>query len=537
MRAGRVTPAERAVLWLAATAGVAAAMLPVRARLDKAHVALVFLLVVLGASASGGRALGLGVAGAAFLLFDWFFLPPYGTLVIADPLDWLVLVAFLATSAVAAQLLDRARREAEAARARAAEVDRLAALGARALTAGRAEAALAGVADAVRSTLELDSCTAWPEAALAPDAPDALPTTVVLAAESRAVVAERQDGTVHVGRALLAFPDVAARAGLHAATGAVRAALGGLDPAELRALVVPLAVGEAAAARVVGVLRLERAAGFVLAEAGWRYLDALAYYAALAADRVRLAGADERAAVLAEAGRIKDALMAAVSHDLRTPLTTIKALAHTLGETASDAESAERAATIQQEADRLARMVGDLLDFSRLGGGAMPLAVEVNAVDDLLDVVQQRVTGALGARELEVTLPPGAPLLLGRFDLAASARVVVNLVENAHKYAPAGSAVELGVDESRDAEGRAWLRVAVRDRGPGVPATERERIFEPFYRAPGARADVHGAGLGLAIARQLAEAQGGALTYAAREGGGSVFTLTLPQAAGVFTES
>ncbi|GJG87082.1 hypothetical protein tb265_22630 [Gemmatimonadetes bacterium T265] len=527
----------RAALWLGATAGTAAAMLPVRARLDKAHVTLVFLLVVLGASASGGRALGLGVAGAAFLLFDWFFLPPFGALSVTDPLDWLVLVAFLVTSVVAAQLLDRARREAEAARARAAEVDRLAALGARALTAGRAEAALAGVADAVRSTLGLDGCTAWPEAALAPDAGVALPTTVVLAAESRAVVAERQDGTVHVARALLPVSDASAAVAFNAATGSVRAALGGLDPAELRALVVPLAVGEAAGARVVAVLRLERADGLVLPEAGWRYLDALAYYAALAADRVRLAGADERAAVLAEAGRLKDALMAAVSHDLRTPLTTIKALAHTLGATAPDADAAERAATIQQEADRLARLVGDLLDFSRLAGGAMPLAVEINAADDLLDVVQQRVTGALAGRALDVTLPPGAPLMLGRFDLAASARVVVNLVENAHKYAPPGTRVELAVDEARDADGRAWLRIAVRDRGPGVPAAERERIFEPFYRAPGARADVHGAGLGLAIARQLAEAQGGALAYAAREGGGSVFTLSVPAAEGVFTES
>ena len=118
--------------------GVTLAMLAVRARLNEAHVALLFLLVILGASAHVGRALGLALATAAFVLFDWFFLPPYGTLVITNPLNWLVLIVFFATSAVAAQLLYRARAEADAARARTVEIDRLAVLGAETLNAGRA---------------------------------------------------------------------------------------------------------------------------------------------------------------------------------------------------------------------------------------------------------------------------------------------------------------------------------------------------------------------------------------------------------------
>ncbi len=543
----------RTALWLVAPVSAAVLMLPLRGRLATVHVTLIFLLVVLGASASGGRALGFAVAGQAFLLFDWFFLPPYGTLVVADPLDYLVLVAFLATGGVAAQLLDRARREAEFARARTVEVDRLAALGARAMNAGRAEAALTGVADAVRATLALDACTAWPAAAFVDAAPGALPPTVSFAADSRAVVAERRDGTVRVARAIGAFavdadadevpstpePERATadtRRVRDTGAGSVRSALGALDPAELRAVVVPLAVREGAVVRIVGALRLEREDGLVFPDAGWRYLDALAYYAALAADRVRLAGADERAAVLAEAGRLKDALMAAVSHDLRTPLTTIKALAHSLGAHAADPDVAARedtAETIVREADRLARLVGDLLDYSRLGGGAMPLTLEVNAVDDLLDVVQQRVVGALGdpargGRALEVALPPDAPLLLGRFDLTATARVLVNLIENAHKYASVGTPVEISVKAAQGADGHPQLQFAVRDRGPGVAPAERDRIFEPFYRAPGVPADVSGVGLGLAIARQLAEAQGGALAYAPRHSGGSVFTLVLP---------
>ncbi|HVZ47229.1 MAG TPA: DUF4118 domain-containing protein, partial [Gemmatimonadaceae bacterium] len=136
----------RAVLLVAASAlalGVATAlMLLVRGRLDKAHVTLIYLVVVLGGSAASGRRVGLSLAGAAFLLFNYFFLPPYNTLVIADPLDWLVLVAFLVTSAVAAELLHRQRRQASIAAARADELDQIATLGAETLNAPRAEQAL-----------------------------------------------------------------------------------------------------------------------------------------------------------------------------------------------------------------------------------------------------------------------------------------------------------------------------------------------------------------------------------------------------------
>ncbi|HEX5829980.1 MAG TPA: DUF4118 domain-containing protein, partial [Gemmatimonadaceae bacterium] len=145
-------------LWLLVLGAVTAALLAGRGRLDKAHVALLFLLVVLGGSAAGGRALGVMLAGAAFLAFNLFFLPPYHTLAIADPLDLVVLLAFLVTGIVAAQLLYRAQAEAADARRRAAEVDRLAALGAETLSAGRAEEALAAIARVIRATLGVAEC-------------------------------------------------------------------------------------------------------------------------------------------------------------------------------------------------------------------------------------------------------------------------------------------------------------------------------------------------------------------------------------------
>ena len=136
-------------------------MVQARARLNEAHVALAYLLIILGASARFGRVLGLTLALVSFLLFDWFFLKPYSTLVVYNPLDWLVLGTFLVTSAVATQLLDRAHAEAETARQRADDVDRLAALGAETLSAGRPEDAVVAVAGVIRTTIGVDRCTVY----------------------------------------------------------------------------------------------------------------------------------------------------------------------------------------------------------------------------------------------------------------------------------------------------------------------------------------------------------------------------------------
>ena len=332
----RSTRVREALVWTVILAAATTALLSFRVQLDKAHVAMVLLLVVLGAGARGGRALGIAVGVASFFVFDWFFLPPYGTLRVANPLDWLVLVAFLATSVVAAQLL---HREQEATRR-------------------------------------------------------------------------------------------------------------------------------------------------------------------------------------AQADALKDAIIASVSHDLRTPLTTIKALAHQLGELGD-----ERSQMIEEQADRLNRFVVDLLDLSRLNAGAMPVKIELNAVDDLLSAVVQETEGRLVGRPLEVVLSPDDTLLVGRFDLAHSVRVLANLVENAHKYSPAGTPILVTAWRSD-----ATVRITVMYRGSGVPPAEAERIFTPFYRPGGSPSDAGSAGLGLSLARRMAEIQGGSVIYAPRESGGSAFTLVLPAA-------
>lgn len=519
-------------LWLGAFALATTAMFTFRAALDKAHFTLVYLLLVLGASSRAGRTLGLTLSVAAFLCLNFFFVPPYHALTVADPRDWLVLGAFLVTSAVAAQLLSRARSEAATAEQRAAEIDRLSAVGAEALNAGRAEEALATMAEVIRSTLGVSRSeihlrdegrhtirlaagsgeapeTSGADGAAGLDAQspgDAsefrVPSgsrLVEWVADSGRPVVERMDGALRVGEAESAGRPIME-----------------MELAGARTLLLPLRVRD----RTVGVLRLVHTAGLELDPPRRRFLEAISYYAALGGERVRLVAASENADALRQADTLKDALLASVSHDLRTPLTTIKALAHDIR-----VEGDERAAIIEDEADRLTRFVADLLDLSRLAGGALRVTAEINAAEDLLGAALQRTSGALNGRSLDARLDPAEPLLLGRFDFVHALRVLVNLIENALKYSPEGSTVEVRV--RRDGGS---LEFAVADRGPGVAPGERERIFAPFYRPAGSLPDTGSAGLGLSIARRLAEAQSGTVDYVPRDGGGSVFVLRLPAA-------
>ncbi|HEU4722935.1 MAG TPA: ATP-binding protein [Gemmatimonadaceae bacterium] len=510
-------------LWLGALGVATLALLAVRAQLDKAHVALAYLLVVLAAGASTGRRIGVTLSVAAFLLFNFFFLPPYHSLVVAQALDWIVLVAFLATGIVAAQLLARARADAARARQRSAEVDRLSAVGAEALNAGRAEDALGAIAEVMRSSIRAARCEIY-----VPGRAPGLTVVATAGALRDASASIDRTGPYALrmgGTQLVEWVMSSGRTALERLDGGVRVSaeerdasdMLGLDANGARALLLPLRVRD----RSVGVLRLIDDDPIAIDRAQSRFLVALSYYAALGVERLRLEGEAAHAQALREADELKNALLASVSHDLRTPLTTIKALAHDLR-----ADGDERAATIEEEADRLNRFVADLLDLSRLNAGSFTVTPEVNAVEDLFGAALQRLSGTLRERRLHVEVDAGEPLLVGRFDFVHALRVIVNLLENAAKYSADGGTIALRAERRGDA-----IHITVTDRGPGVPPGEEKRIFEPFYRPPG-QPDTGGAGLGLSIARRMAEAQGGTVCYEPGAGGGSIFTLRLP-AAGV----
>lgn len=501
----RTRTAARWALWLVLLAGLTAFLVVVRTRIDPAHVLLAFLLVVLGGSASGGRALGLTLALLSFLVIDYFFQPPFDEIAIGKSLDWLSLVAFLSTSLVATQLLARARAEAEAARRRAVEVQSLGRLGSEALSAGRADEALVRVAGVIQATLGVADCAIFPWTPAhgfgarvtrdGVDHPPAAPGELV-----RRVVDRGEPVAVAEGEAVESparGSDAVPVVGPH-----------------VRTLLLPLRVQ----GRVVGVLRLADDAPLAFDPAKRRFLDALTYYAALGVERMHLVTEAEHAEALREADRFKDTLLASVSHDLRTPLTTIKALAQSAA-----LRGDEAAAAIEEQADRLARLVSDLLDLSRIRGRTFALAPELNTADDLLGAAVRQAQGLLSGKALRAVVDLDSPALVGRFDFSQSLRILGNLVENAIRHSPPNEPVELSARREGD-----MLVFTVADRGPGVPAADTERIFDSFYRARNATPDSGHAGLGLAIARQLAELQGGSVGYQPRPGGGSLFVLRLP---------
>lgn len=498
---------------------VTAVLLPLRTSLDNTHIALAYLLIVLLASSRGGRAIGLSLSVAAFLCFNFFFFPPYYTFTVADPLNWAVLGAFLVTSLVAAQLLTRARSEAVSAELRAQEIERLSALGAETLNAGRAEEALGAITGVIRATLNAARCEVYVRN-------EGRGGGTTLAAATGGAPADDpvrpfgQPSANHLlewvaanGRTAVELHDGSMRVVSDAGESVTAASMYATD---VRMLVLPLRVRQ----HTVGVLTVVPERTLDLDAPQQRFLEALSYYAALGVERLRLVAEAEHAEALRRADEFKNALLASVSHDLRTPLTTIKALAHEIGRDGDD-----RAATIEEEADRLNRFVANLLDLSRIAGGALRVTPEINAAEDLVGAAVQRVSGAVGDRDLVASLDPSEPLILGRFDFVHSLRVLVNLIENAIKFAPPSSTVEV---LARRTNG--MLEFVVADRGGGIPASERERIFEPFYRPSGSIPDAGGAGLGLSIARGLAEAQGGTIRCESREGGGSLFIFSVPAA-------
>jgi two-component system sensor histidine kinase KdpD len=470
-------------------------------------MALAYLLIVLGGSARNGRWVGLVLAVASFLAFNFFLLPPYYTLAIEDPLDWWVLVSFLVTGMVAAQLFHRTQRALETAENRAREVERLSALGAESLSVPLATDAVVAIARVIQSELPVRSAEVL---MLDPDTGDSV--LLARAADPRAEEPETPDvpAAAHRGRIVLTTRS----GGEHvAAAGADLETLLTGDAGHL-AVLVPLH----ARGRNLGFLRLADPEGLHLDRAQAVFADTLSYYAALAVERVRLSAEAEHVAALREADRLKDALLASVSHDLRTPLTTIRALASELRATGD-----ERSAVIEQEAERLARLVTDLLDLSRIRGGALPLELQVIAAEDLVGAMLQRLAGVDGTDRIDVSLPPGGTLPVGRFDFVHALRALGNLVENALRHSPAEARVLLEVSEEIDD-----LVFAVHDRGPGVDDDDRARIFEPFFQTPSGERH-RGTGLGLAIARSVAEAQGGSVCYRPRQGGGSTFELRLPR--------
>jgi two-component system sensor histidine kinase KdpD len=282
---------------------------------------------------------------------------------------------------------------------------------------------------------------------------------------------------------------------------------------------LPMRSGDAVVGALVVVAGGPGSSGF--GEAERRVLATFANQAALAVERGQQEEQRNRALALQETDRLRTALLNSVSHDLRTPLASIKASASSLLDREirwSDAERDEFLATINSETDRLTRLVHNLLDMSRIEAGALdPHLVEVS-VTELVGPVVRRARAAASQR-VEVDVPEElAPVLA---DPVRLDQVLTNLLDNARRYAGAGP---VGVTAGQAGE---LVELRVVDHGPGIPEPERERVFDQFYRVGGGR-QPEGTGMGLAICRGIMQAHGGGLRVEATPGGGATFVLTLP---------
>lgn len=503
--------AARWAFWLGMLVIAASVMLWVRGQIDQSHVSLTLLLVVLGGSAGGGRALGFTLAILGFVIIDYYFQPPYGLISVDKPLDWVVLGAFLAAAFVATELLTRAREESAAARQRGDEIASLSMIGSQTLRFARPEEALLAITNLVQEALHSRRTAVW-----------LFDETGIL---GEGAIAESGANAIdgETNRLEMVAGDTADERAAYAAAELPDGSMlrGPLDNVAESHVIVSLIVPLVVESRRLGLMYIRlRGEPRELDGPARRFLSALGYYAALGADRMRLARETERANALREESRAKDEVLATVSHDLRTPLTTIKLLAQR-----ASARGEASGESIEAEVDRLADLVTNVLDLSRIRAGGVHLDVELNTAEDLVGAAIRRATGIAQDRTIVPHLDFDSPALAGHFDFVQSLRIVGNLIDNALRYTRPGGAVEVHVTR----EG-SWLAIRVADRGPGIPAAERERIFEPFYRPRSESPDVGHAGLGLSIARRLAELQGGRLAYAPRFGGGSIFELFLPAA-------
>jgi two-component system, OmpR family, sensor histidine kinase KdpD len=465
-------------------------------RAELADVVMIYMLGIVVVALRFGHGPSLLAATLSVLSFDFFFVPPYHSLAVTNLRHVVTFGVMLVVGLVISSLTERVREHAEAARVREErtavlyDLSRdLARSDGRVATLSVAGRHLEAVFDSGATLLLLGG----PAAGLAP------------AYESEGVAAWRSN---EMGVAMRAFDS------------RVPAGVGTSVLAGGRGFYAPLITGRGA----IGVLGLFPRDLHRFDDAAQKQLaEAFASQIAAAAERVFLGEESEKRRVEIETERLKSALLSSVSHDLRTPLAVMTGSASTLLDPASDSlPAADRATllrTIYEEGERLGRLIRDLLDITRLESGEASPRKEWCPIEEVVMAALSRLQARLRERELAVLIDSE---LMAPFDFVLIEQLLVNLLENALKYAGSASPIEITAKRAGDR-----MVVQVADRGPGFVPGDEERVFEKFYRGPHADTP-SGAGLGLAIAKAVAVIHGGSLTAENRSEGGAVVTLSLP---------
>ena len=461
------------------------------------NLSMIFLAAVLFSAVTRGVAAAVFASLLSFAVYNFVFVPPFYTFQVTDGHDLLALLTFLVVAILTGGLAGRVRDQAGDARARV-----------------KAMAALYDFSRKLAATTTLDDLL-W-----------AIAYQVASTYRARVVILLPERGELRLATGYPPEDELGPGEWTAARWAFQRGEPAGRGTDTLPAvdwLFLPLKT----AAGMVGALGLNRAAELAaLDPERARQLDALLDQASVAIARLRLDAEMAEARVAAATEKLRAALFSSISHDLRTPLASIIGAVTSLrGYGADYPESARRdlLATIQEEAERLNRFVGNLLDMTRLESGALELKRDWVEIGEVIGTALARVRPQLGHRRVELDLATDLPLL--RLDFVLIEQVLVNLLDNAAKYAPDGSGVT--VTARREVSD---VVVEVSDEGPGIPEADLDRVFDKFFRVGAADRQIAGTGLGLSICRGLVEAHGGSIAVRSpvADGHGTAFMIHLP---------
>lgn len=485
---------------VAAIASVATALLatPLIAYLDLANIAMLFLLVVLLVAVRFGRGPSVLATCVSVACFDFFFVPPRFTFVVSDFQYLITFGVMMAVGVITGHLTANLRFQARVALHREAR--------ARSLYEFARELSGALQTEQVFETTRAVIQRAFRAKAvlLIPDADGRLHLPASTSIDQTAAV---QLPALDDGIAQWAF-DHAESAGL--GTDTLPA-----SPIFYLPLVAPM--------RTRGVLAIEPAhRRWLLVPEQRQQLDTFAALAAIALERVHYIEVAQNALVSMESERLRNSLLAALSHDLRTPLTTLVGLSESLAGSRPVLSHAQLdlARSLHDEALRMSALVTNLLDMARIQSGEVKFNLEWHALEEVVGSALRASGAMLKQHVVSTHLAPDLPLV--RFDAVLLERVLCNLLENAAKYTPAGSSITVAAELHG-----AWVKVMVYDNGPGLPQGREEAVFEKFVRGERESAKP-GVGLGLAICRAIIEAHGGKITACASPAGGAAFVFSLP---------
>ena len=459
--------------------------------MNSTTIALTYLLIVLIAASYGGLGPGIFASVSAVFCLNYFFLPPVGTLTIQDPQNWIALGTFLLTAFVTSQLSSAARSRAVESERRREEQNRLYQLSRAIILTPDPQVATASIARSIVEIFHVEYCGVFIKR------PDN--------SWERLSVASNPEASEPFGPSPDQLQETIQGETIHEET---------FRHSDMLAQYVPLKLG----VKTIGVM-------VILSPEHLRsVIEAVAGLVALALERARFLNDLSRTKALQQSDELKSAILASVSHELRTPLTSIRAAIDSLLEDhVKDEKEAlqEFHLIIREDVDRLSRLVENLLDMAKIESTNLQLSRQWESVQDLFQNVLSRCSDARKNHSIKIQIDENFPLV--KIDSRLLSQVLINLVDNASKYSPAGTEILL----------RAWLEndnllLSVTDHGPGIAPEETTHIFEKFYTGKNTLRASKGTGMGLAIARGIIQAHGGQIWVERGADSGSAFICRIP---------